>query len=92
MTKCLVTHSLEEALIHATNYNLRTTEDEVFIIGGGQIFEQAMPIADRLYLTIVDASFDADVYFPDHSMFTKIISEQKGESGGYTYAFLELEK
>lgn len=65
---------------------------EIFIIGGGQIFEQAMQIADKLYLTIVDGSFDADVFFPDYSMFTKVTSEQKGESNGYKYRFLDLEK
>lgn len=67
-------------------------QEEIFIIGGGQIFEQAMPFADRLYLTIVDNEFDADVFFPDYSMFTKVISEEKGESNGYSYTFLTLTK
>jgi len=75
-----------------TKYKIHDTENEVFIIGGGQIFEQAMPIADRLYLTIVDASFDADVFFPDYHAFNKVISEQKGESNNPPYTFLTLEK
>lgn len=87
-TSCEVVYSLDEALRTVKEND----QEEIFIIGGGQIFEQAMPLADRLYLTIVDATFDADVYFPDYSMFTKVISEEKGESNGYKYTFLELVK
>ena len=39
-------------------------EEEVFIIGGGMIYEQFMPMADKLYLTKIDKDFDADTYFP----------------------------
>lgn len=68
-----------------------TTENEVFIIGGGQIYEQAMKYADKLYLAIVDQEFpNADTYFPDYSDFKKIVFEKKGEPGGYKYKFLEL--
>ena len=64
----------------------------MFVIGGGQIYEQALPMADKLYLTIVDGRFDADTFFPDYSQFSKKNWEQKGESGGYKYKFLELER
>ncbi len=57
---CVVVHSLAEALEHA----LQNGEDEVFVIGGGELFEQALLIADRLYLTKVDAIAGADVFFP----------------------------
>ena len=40
-------------------------EDEAFIIGGGMIYRQFYPIAGKLYLTIVDKSYEADVYFPE---------------------------
>lgn len=39
-------------------------EEEVFIIGGGMIYEQFLPTADRLYLTRIDKDFDADTFFP----------------------------
>lgn len=65
---------------------------EIFIIGGGQIYQQAIDIADKLYLTIVDGNFDADTFFPDYSQFTKKIFEQKGKSENYKYRFVELEK
>jgi len=57
---CLVAHSLEEALSIARERG----ESEVFIIGGGQVFAQALPLADRIYLTRVHARVEADVYFP----------------------------
>lgn len=80
--------------IHATNYKLHTTEDEIFIIGGGQIFKQAMPLIDRLYLTLVHQTFpDADVFLPEYSLFTKVIGEAEDhEDGGYKYTFLTLER
>ena len=59
---CIVVNSLQEALDIAIN------ESEVFIIGGGKIYEQAMPIADRIYLTKVHHSFEGDTFFPEINM------------------------
>jgi len=39
-------------------------EPEIFIMGGGMIYEQFLPMADKLYLTRIEKSFDADTYFP----------------------------
>lgn len=50
--------SIEKAL------QLASGEDEVFIIGGGMIYEQFLPKADRLYLTRLDKDFEADTFFP----------------------------
>lgn len=85
----IVVHSLQEAFRQAQT---KLGSEEIFIIGGGQIFEQALSIASKLYLTIVDKTFDADTFFPDYSMFTKKTFEQKGESGEYFYTFLDLVK
>jgi dihydrofolate reductase len=38
--------------------------DEAFVIGGGQVFAESMPLADRLYLTAVDADVEGDTFFP----------------------------
>lgn len=57
----IVVHSLQEALDLAG----QNGETEVFIIGGGEIFHQALPLADRLYLTHVHMDSAADVYFPE---------------------------
>lgn len=56
----LVAHSLEEALDIAESRG----EDEAFVIGGGQIFALALPLADRFYLTRVHAVVEADTFFP----------------------------
>lgn len=50
--------SLEQAL------SLTSSEEEVFILGGASIFEQALPLADYLYLTIVHDFFEGDAFFP----------------------------
>lgn len=85
----LIANSMEQAIDFA-----RKSEgsEEIFIIGGGQVYKEAIKIAEKLYLTIVDKEFDADTFFPDYSMFKKIVFEEKGEDGGYKYTFLELEK
>lgn len=57
---CLVVGSLADGLREAEEKG----ENEVFVIGGGQIFRQALPAADRLYLTQVHARLDCDVFFP----------------------------
>ena len=67
-------------------------EKEVFIIGGGQIFQQALPLADKLCLTIVEGDYNCDTFFPDYSEFKKVISEESKESEGYKYKFLVLER
>ena len=51
-------HSIQEA------FNMMHDEEETFIIGGGSIYEQFLPKADRLYLTRIDKEFEADTYFP----------------------------
>ena len=83
-----VVNSLEEALIQAKSGNT----DEIFIIGGGQIFEQALSLTDRLYLTLVKGDFKADTFFPDYSDFKKEISRKNSSSGEYKYTFLTFEK
>ncbi|MDO8899179.1 MAG: dihydrofolate reductase [Bacteroidales bacterium] len=56
---CETAYSIEDALKKIEN------ETEVFIIGGGQVYEQFLPIADKLYLTIVEKDFDADTFFSE---------------------------
>jgi len=82
-----VVGSLEEALRLAS---LAQGNDECFVIGGGQIFEQALPIANKLYLTIIDNSFDADTFFPDYAEFKKVIPKGEGRWKGHKYRFLEF--
>ncbi|WNB17255.1 dihydrofolate reductase [Marivirga arenosa] len=58
----IVFHNIEEGI----QYAKENKEEELFIIGGGQIYEQGLQFADRLYITEVNAKFpDADAFFPD---------------------------
>ena len=59
---CTVVHSLEEAIQEAKN------DPEAFIIGGGVIYELAIPFVDRIYLTKIHHSFEGDTYFPELNM------------------------
>ena len=58
---CEIVHSLDKGLRFARE----SGEEELFIIGGGKIFSQSLPFADRLYLTIVHTASKVDVYFPE---------------------------
>ena len=56
----LVVHGIDEALGRA-----RAIDDEVFVVGGGELYEAALPHADRLLLTFVDQEPEGDTTFPD---------------------------
>ena len=56
----VVAHSVEEALERA-----RTVDDEVFVVGGGELYAAALPYADRLLLTLVEQEPEGDTRFPE---------------------------
>lgn len=58
---CIVVNSIQQAIIEAENHQ----EEELFVIGGGEIFRQIIDRADKIYLTNVHAEVDAYVYFPE---------------------------
>ena len=80
--------SLDYALIKTIN------EKEVFIIGGAQIYEQAFPDADKLYLTKIHADFpDADTFFPkiNYGDWQEVSRETHlaDEKHPYSFTFVE---
>lgn len=85
----VIVSSLEEAIEKARESF--GSENEIFIIGGGQIFEQAIAQADRLYLTIVHKTILGDAYFPEYDSFSKEIErkDEKGDDIDYTYLILD---
>ena len=85
---CEVVCSLEQAIEVAK----KVEKTEVFVIGGGQIYKEAISLADKLYLTLVEGKYEADTFFPDYSDFNKVIHSESHESAGYKYEFLELER
>lgn len=56
--------SLEDALRRARAVAAQDGAGEIMIIGGGQIYEQALPFLDRIYMTVVDREVDGDTFFP----------------------------
>jgi dihydrofolate reductase len=61
---------------------------EVMIIGGGQIYAEAMPLADRLYLTFIDADFAGDRYFPEISAAQwRMIEQRPGADAAVEFAY-----
>ncbi len=85
---CIVAHSVEDALEQA-----RTSEsEEIFIIGGASIYRQFIPLADRLYLTLVEGEYEADTFFPEYGEFTKVFGEETVDNGTYRFSFVTLEK
>ncbi len=82
--------SLEQALALAAG------EDQVFVIGGAAVFAEALPLADRLYLTLVHAEVDGDVFFPEVDLESwRLVSEQRHKADSkhaYPFSFLTYER
>lgn len=70
--------------------------DEVFILGGGNIYQQVLPLIDRLYLTHIDAELQGDTYFPDYlpEQWQVIYQQdhQADEKNSYPYQFEILQR
>jgi dihydrofolate reductase len=85
---CVVTHSLEEALRKAVDAD----KEEIFVIGGGEIYKQALPRADKLYLTLIEDDKEGDVFFPDYSMFKNKTLREERDFEGLKYTWVTLER
>lgn len=82
--------SLEDALKKAGEI-----DSEVFVIGGGEIYAQALPLCEKLLLTIVDSDAKGDVFFPDwRKDFTRetFREERFDEKTGLKYVWSDLER
>ncbi|MCW5876008.1 MAG: dihydrofolate reductase [Anaerolineales bacterium] len=71
-------------------------EDELFVIGGGQVFAAALPLASRLYLTRVHAEVEADTFFPDFDESEwRLVSQRDytaGERNDFDFSVMVLER
>ena len=79
-------------VFHDLDSALAATADtpKVFVIGGGELYAQALPLADELVLTEVDADFEGDTFFPhwDRSAFTEVSRESHTSEAGWAYHFV----
>ena len=97
---CTVVSSLNDAIKKANEIAIRQApgdykNSEVFVIGGGEIYKQVLPYADKLYLTIVESDAAGDVFFPDwRKDFTKetFREEKFDEKTGLNYSWVDLER
>lgn len=86
----VIVHSFEEAIKTA---QASPGSEEIFVIGGGQVYAQAIDIADRIYLTIVEAeSATADTFFPGYSRFKTVLLDESHDAEGIRYRYLTLER
>lgn len=78
-----IVNSLDDA------FKAAPQDEEVFVIGGAEIFEQTLSRADRLYITEIDAVIDGDVYFPEFNKNEWVESSRKHHSADdrHAYAF-----
>jgi dihydrofolate reductase len=87
---CQVVKSIEDALALAAG------EQEVFIVGGAEIYKQSIHLTDRIYLTIVHQKFDADTFFPeiDYNDWTQTArtDHQPDEKNKFPYSFITLDR
>lgn len=87
----LIVGSLKEALKFA-----KKVDENIFIIGGGNIYEQTIELADRLEVTQVNAELPADIYFPkiDAKIWHKTSEtcHEKDEKNNYDFCFQTFEK
>lgn len=82
-------YSFPEALSYAKEAE---GSDEIFIIGGGELYRAALPFSSRLYLTLVDDATAGSVTFPDYSDFTNELSRETREENGTSYDWVVLER
>lgn len=86
----IVVHSLEKAL------EIAKADPQPFIIGGGEIYKLSMDVADKIELTRVHGTFDADTFFPEiQANNWKLVSSvfhEKDERHAYSFTYLTYER
>jgi dihydrofolate reductase len=89
---CVVVSTIEAGIEYARQHG----EEELFIIGGGSVYEQSLHLTNRVYLTRIEGEFDATVFFPKlNSTEWKVVHEdhrQKDERHAYDYTFYTYER
>jgi dihydrofolate reductase len=87
---CTMVGSIQEAV------NLCSETEESFIIGGGSVYRQFLPLCNKLYITMVDKDFEADTFFPEiDTSVWKLVEKEDHDAMdelGFSYSFLIFEK
>lgn len=96
---CFVATSLGDALDRARSIETQHAEEKndgaeqkIFIIGGAEIYNQALPFADVLHLTLIDGDKEADAFFPDYAEFKKEIWREDHPESSPSYLWVDLNR
>ena len=84
---CEIVNSLTEALMLSNN--------DCFIIGGGEVYKESISAADKLYITLIDESFEGDTQFPEIDKTWVEVNREifsADEKNKYNYSFIDYEK
>ena len=86
--RAMLASTLNDAILKAGD------AEEVFVIGGAELYRQALPIADRLYLTEIDQDFEGDASFPDieKSNWEEASRESQNSTSGIRYSFVRYRR
>lgn len=87
-----IVFSVNEAIDLAKNYET----EEIFIIGGGEIYRETLPIANRIYITVIDVEIEGDAYYPeidfnDYKILSSIY-QKSDKKNPYNHTYFILEK
>lgn len=92
----VVVHSLERAIETARNAAREAGADEVMLIGGADLYAQALPLAQRLYFTEVDCEIEGDAFFPKpvptHWQEVSRVKHSKDDKNPYNFAFVTFRR
>ena len=87
---CEIFNDLQQAIDACTG------EEEVFIVGGAEIYKQSIEVADKIYLTRIDKVFEGDAYFPEFNLsewrLANYARHHADEKNQYDYSFSEFER
>nr|WP_235857443.1 dihydrofolate reductase [Paenibacillus albiflavus] len=83
---CKTVRSLEEA------YRLLKDEEEVFIAGGGEVYKEALPHADKIYLTVIDQHIEGNIFFPEFNEDDFNITYQEKVQAEIPYTYFTFER
>lgn len=88
----VIKHDIDAAISYAEEWSVNNDKDEVFIIGGANIYTQALPKTEKLYLTLVDSDKKGDVFFPEYEDEFMEIDRQQNDVEEPKFNFVDLER
>lgn len=83
---CNVVDSIGESL------KLISIDEELMVIGGSNVYEQFLPLADRLYITHIDAEFEGDTFFPEYDLSNYDVISEENTFDEYQLRFVIYQK